>query len=185
MLLRSGRPTGSRPCSSWACTSGPMKAWVLSSEHSVRPYALTIAACGWRAYQRVHSSGGSTSPLTMNQRSSGRAGGSTPVSHRSTAARTKEGTVSRTVIPRRAASSKRAAGSRAVSRVTRWTCPPVISGASICHTEMSKVSGAFITTRSPSPSPRSSALARRWLFMPRRWTMAPLGLPVEPEVKQT
>lgn len=110
---------------------------------------------------------------------------STPVSHRSTAARTKEGTVSRTVIPRRAASSKRAAGSRAVSRVTRWTCPPVISGASICHTEMSKVSGAFITTRSPSPRPRSSTLDSRWLFMPRRWTMAPLGLPVEPEVKQT
>ncbi len=140
---------------------------------------------GNRANQRRHRSGGSASPVTTRRRNEGSRGRSPTTSHASSAARSSDGTTSSTVTDSSATSGNNAFGSAAVSRVTTRTRPPTTSGASICQTEMSNVSGAFCTSESAATRARSSILASRWLTMPRRCTMAPLGLPVDPDVKIT
>lgn len=159
-----------------------MNAWVTSSEHSVGPYALTSGTDGTDASQRLQRSAGSSSPVATIQRSPCGTGRSAPSAHSSRMARSSDGTTSRTVAASRVTTSSSASGRVATARGTIRTVPPESSGAIICHTEMSKVIGAFRTVTSTGPRPRSSTLASRWLCMPTQSTIAALGRPVEPEV---
>lgn len=184
LVLRTALPIGAVIRFS-SRVSGVMTAWVMSSEHSVGPYAFIIGMPGKRANQRRHSSVGSSSPVTTSHRRAGSSGASAPSSQMSSAARSRDGTTSRTVTSSWATMRNRPSGSAARSWPTASTRPPVSSGAIICQTETSKVRGAFWTSVSAAVRVRSSTLASRWLFMPRWCTIAPLGRPVEPEVKMT
>ncbi len=140
---------------------------------------------GNRSNQRPHRSGGSASPVTTSHFRPGSAGTSPVTSHESSAARSSDGTTSRIVTPSFGMVANSRSGSTAVSRPTTRVVPPTSSVVSICQTEMSKVTGALCTSLSTEDTSRSSALHSRWFTMPRRCTMAPLGLPVDPDVKIT
>ena len=76
---------------------------------------------------------------------------------------------------------------RSTSRITSCSTssvrPPTSSADTSCHSEMSKHWGAIWATTAPSPTRRSWILAWRWLSIPACSHIAPLGSPVEPEVK--
>jgi len=73
--------------------------------------------------------------------------------------------------------------SRIASCSTTSVRPPTRSAETSCHSEMSKHCGAVWATTSPSPILRTSILAKRWFSSPACSHIAPLGSPVEPEVK--
>ncbi|KYF69692.1 hypothetical protein BE11_47760 [Sorangium cellulosum] len=103
----------------------------------------------------------------------------------SSAPRSSDGTTSRTVMPRSPTASSSRTGSVAISSGTSRHAPPASRPERSCHTEMSKLIGAVCATTSDGPSPRERTFANRWLSIPRCSTIAPLGAPVDPDVKMT
>ena len=60
---------------------------------------------------------------------------------------------------------------------------PHVSGQKYCHTDESKKADEVASTESSAAVPNSSVIAENRLTMPRCLLMAPLGDPVEPDVK--
>src|SRR5207247_1374803 len=62
------------------------------------------------------------------------------------------------------------------------TLPPLTNGQNTSATDASKLTVAFCSTRSPSPSPNTSLIHLRQLLTPPWLTITPFGTPVDPDV---
>ena len=138
---------------------------------------------GYAANHSRHNVGGKASPVGISQRNRDRSGRT--VGGTSSIMRIKEGTTSRIVTRSLATSCSNCTGSRAASSLKMTTLPPTNSADKNCHTEISKHCDAFCATLSAFVSFRSHTLAYKWFNMPFCSTIAPFGVPVEPEVKIT
>ena len=93
-----------------------------------------------------------------------------------------DGTLCSTVRWAARTASSRAAGSRAMSSGTMCTEAPHSNAVRNCHTEMSKLGDAVCAMRSAGVRANWSILPSRLLSMPAWVTIAPFGVPVDPDV---
>ena len=153
---------------------------VTSIDASVGPYRLCNSPLS-TARQRCSASHASASPLQITRRT---------LPHRSTPRSPRnccniEGTKCSVVTPCASITSTRYALSRCPSGRAITNRAPASSGQKNSQTETSKLNGVFWRTWSVAVRPYACCIQRRRLVTALRVFMAPLGRPVEPDVKIT